>query len=166
MKSLLMLFGACLCTLTFSSCSKSNPPAEPPAAANKTDDAPAAAPAPADDKAGTFWELPNKADLRVVTAPWPPKAGSATLKAEVTADDDATKFAGTVAYRITATEKSSAAWIPMPKTSETGDKSLHFEAPVTLTNGTVFIQFRIHGAGESAYGKDHFDLTDWKVEVK
>jgi hypothetical protein len=150
----------CLC-----SCSRSSPPDKQPNADAKQ--APAESEAAAkDEKAGTFWELPDKSELRVVTAPWPPKEGTATLKAEVTANDDSQRFTGSIAYRLSTTEQSSAVWQPMPKVREGNDKSVYFESPATLTKGAVYIQFRVHGAGESAYNKDHFDLTDWKIEVK
>jgi hypothetical protein len=150
----------CLC-----SCSRSSAPDKQPNADAK----PAATESEAiakDEKAGTFWELPDKSELRVVTAPWPPKEGPATLKAEVTANDDGGMFTGTVACRVTTTEQSSAVWQPMPKVREGNDKSVYFESAVALNQGNVYIQFRVHGAGESAYNKDHFDLTDWKIEVK
>jgi hypothetical protein len=101
-----------------------------------------------------------------VTAPWPPKKSSATLKAEVPANDDGGKFTGTIAYRVTTTVQSSAAWQPMPKVREGNDKSVYFESPLPLIKGAVYIQFRVHGAGESAYNKRYFDLADWKIEVK
>jgi hypothetical protein len=118
------------------------------------------------DKRGTFFELIDKSDLKVVTDPWPAKAGAAILKAEVTADDDGEKFAGTVAYRLSPTEQSSAAWQPMPKVRDDKDKSVYFEVPITLNQGSVYIQFRVSGAGEKAYNKEFTDLTDWKVDVK
>jgi hypothetical protein len=119
-----------------------------------------------DDKAGTFWELVDKSDLKVVTDPWPPKEGAATLKAEVTTNDDDEKFTGTLAYRVVTTKESSAAWQPMSKVREGDDKSVYYESKITLTKGPVYIQFRVHGAGENAYKKEYVDLTDWKIEVK
>ena len=154
------LTALCLC-----SCSRSSAPEQQPGADTKPATSRNGAVAK-DEKAGTFWELLDKSDLRVVTDPWPPKAGAATLKAEVTANDDGEPFTGTVAYRVTPTVQSSAAWQPMPKVREGSDKSAYFESPVTLNPGTVYIQFRVHGAGESAYKKDFIDLTDWKIEVK
>jgi hypothetical protein len=44
--------------------------------------------------------------------------------------------------------------------------SVFFEAPVTLSKGAVYIQFRVRGAGEEGYNKEFIDLTDWKVEIK
>lgn len=150
----------CLC-----SCSQSSAPDKQPNVDAKQ--APAESTAVAkDEKAGTFWELIDKSDLRVVTAPWPPKEGTATLKAEVTANDDGEKFTGTVAYRVAAAEQSSAAWQPMATARVSDDKSVFFESKVTLTKGPVYIQFRVHGAGESAYNKEYIDLTDWKIEIK
>jgi hypothetical protein len=133
----------CLCSCSQSSSSNQQPASEK----NKAPSGSQAA--AADEKAGTFWELLDKSDLKAVTAPWPPKEGAATLKVEVTANDDEQKFAGTVAYRIAATEQSSGAWQPMPKVREGQDKTMYFEAPITLSNGAAYIQFRVHGAGES-----------------
>ena len=162
MKTQLLVSGFvafCLC-----SCSRSSAPDKQPSDDTKQAGARSEAVAK-DEKPGTFWELLDKSDLRVVTEPWPPKAGAMTLKAEVTANDDGEKFTGTVAYRVTTTEQSSAAWQPMPKVREDNDNSVYFESPVTLSKGGVYIQFRVHGARESAYHRDHIDLTDWKIEV-
>lgn len=118
------------------------------------------------DKDGTFWQLLDKAELKVVTDPWPAKAGTATLKAEITTNDDDEKFAGLLDYRLSPTEKSSAAWQSMPKVREDKDKSVYFESPINLTAGTVYIQFRVRGAGEKTNDKDVLELNDWKVDVK
>jgi len=118
------------------------------------------------DKNGTFWQLIDKADLKVVTDPWPAKAGKATLKAEVTPNDDDEKFAGSLDYRLSPTEKSSAAWQPMPKVREDKDKSVYFESPITLTAGSVYIQFRVHTTGEKGSNKEVLELNDWKIEAK
>ena len=150
----------CLC-----SCSQSSAPDKQPNVDAKQ--APAEGDTVAkDDKAGTFWELVDKSELRVVTAPWPPKEGTATLKADVTANEDGKKFTGTVACRVATAEQSSAAWQPMSRVREGGDESVYFESKITLAKGPVFIQFRVHGAGEDAYKKDYVDLTDWTIEVK
>ncbi len=150
-------------TLCLCSCSKPGPSNPQPDTKAVTTQAGAA---PNQEQAGTFWELLDKSDLTVVTDPWPPREGAATLKAEVSTDDDDEMFTGTVAYRVAATEEDSTAWQPMPKVREGADKSVYFESPVTLSKGTVYIEFRVRGAGESAYNKDHIDLTDWKVEVQ
>ena|SRR5215469_4349659 len=115
---------------------------------------------------GTFWELFHDADLRAVTDPWPPKGGASKLKVEMTASDGGSRFTGTVAYRITNSKKSSAPWQPMSKTGEDKSGSVFFEASIALSKGAAFIQFRVRGAGEEAYGKDFIDLTDWEIEVK
>lgn len=120
-----------------------------------------AAAARAEDK-GTFWELVGlgKPDLKVVTDPWPAKAGAAALKAEITADDDDQKFAGTLEYRLSANEKNADAWRPMKQVRQDKDGSTYFESPVSLAKGTWFIQFRVRSHGTT------LELTDWRVEVK
>ena len=122
--------------------------------------------APQSDKDGTFWQLIDKADLKVVTDPWPAKAGTATLKAEIIPNDDDEKFAGSLDYRLSPAERSSAAWQSMSNVREDKDKSVYFESPIKLTAGTVYIQFRVRGAGEKTSDKDALELNDWKVEVK
>lgn len=120
-----------------------------------------AAAARAEDK-GTFWELVGlgKPDLKVVTDPWPAKAGSATLKAEITADDDDQKFSGTLEYRISAHEKNSDAWKPMKQIRQDKDGSTYFESPIKLSKGTWYIQFRVRSQGKT------LELTDWSVDPK
>jgi hypothetical protein len=115
----------------------------------------------AEDK-GTFWELLGigKADLKVVTDPWPAKSGAASLKAEITTDDDDQKFSGTLEYRISAKEKDTDAWKPMKQVRQDKDGSTYFESPVNLGPGTWFIQFRVRSHGTT------LELTDWKVAVK
>jgi hypothetical protein len=158
--------------LCLSSCGEPNAPDKQPNADSKQAPAKSAASTNEgkagvkDEKAGTFWELLDKSDLKVVTDPWPPKEGAVTLKAEVTANDDDEKFTGKIAYRVTTTKESSAAWQPMSKVREDNDKSVYFESKVTLTKGPVYIQFRVHGAGASGSNKEYVDLTDWKIEVK
>ena len=111
---------------------------------------------------GTFFELVGlgKPDLRVVTDPWPAKAGAATLKAEITPDDDDQKFAGTLEYRISAREKNSDAWKPMKRVRQDRDGSTFFESPLKLSKGTWYIQFRVRSRGTTV------ELTDWNVDVK
>lgn len=120
-----------------------------------------AAVARAEDK-GTFWELVGlgKPDLKVVTDPWPAKAGAATIKAEITPDDDDQKFSGTLEYRISAREKNSDPWKPMKQVRQDKDGSTFFESPIKLNKGTWYIQFRVRSHGTS------LELTDWNVEVK
>jgi hypothetical protein len=115
---------------------------------------------------GTFWELFHDADLRAVTDRWPPKAGASELKVEITASDGGNGFKGTVAYRTAKSEKSSTAWQPMTKAGEDKSGSVFFEASLALSKGTVFIQFRVCGAGEKEYGKEFIDLTDWEIGVE
>ena len=121
----------------------------------------AAAAAGAEEK-GTFWELVGlgKPDLKVVTDPWPAKAGAATLKAEITANDDDQKFSGTLEYRISARQKNSDTWKPMKQVRQDKEGSTYFESPVKLVKGTWYIQFRVRSAGKT------LELTDWDVEVK
>lgn len=111
---------------------------------------------------GTFWELVGigKPDLRVVTDPWPAKAGNATLKAEITIDDDDQKFSGTLDYRISAKEKNSDPWKPIKQVRQERDGSPYFESPVKLTKGTCYIQFRVRSHGKT------LELTDWNVNVQ
>jgi hypothetical protein len=120
-----------------------------------------AAGARAEEK-GTFWELVGlgKPDLKVVTDPWPAQAGAATLKAEVTADDDDQKFSGTLEYRIAASEKNAGTWKPMKQVRQDKDGSTYFESPVKLSKGTWYIQFRVKSRGKT------LELTDWNVDVK
>ena len=120
------------------------------------------APAARAEEKGTFWELVGlgKPDLRVVTDPWPPKAGTATVKAEITPDDDDQKFSGKLEYRITAREKNSEPWKPMKQLRQDKDGSTYFESPVKLAKGTWYIQFRVRSQGKS------LELTDWKLDVK
>jgi len=113
----------------------------------------------ADSDKGTFWELPDKADLKVITDPWPAKAGTASLKVEVTTNDDDQKFAGSIDYRIAGSEKNSQAWKPLPKIRQDKDGSTYFEAPITLSKGTCYIQVRVHSKNQNV------DLTDWKLDV-
>lgn len=115
----------------------------------------------AEDK-GTFWELVGlgKPDLKVVTDPWPAKAGDAKLKAEITPDDDDQKFAGTLEYRVSAREKNSDLWKPMKQVRQDKDGSTYFASPIKLSKGSCYIQFRVRSQGKS------LELTDWNVEVK
>lgn len=118
-----------------------------------------------DSKAGTFWELPDKADLKVVTAPWPAKAGPATLKAEIDPNDDGQKFSGTLLFRITAEEQSPNPWQAMPKVREGADKTIYFEAPISLAT-SCYIQFQVREPNIAGDNKNELYLTDWKVDVK
>ncbi len=159
------LWSIVLLAVILSSCGPEAGDAKPTADAQKGSDA-GKDTAAQSDKDGTFWQLIDKADLKVVTDPWPAKAGTATLKAEITPNDDDEKFAGLLDYRISATEKNSAAWQSMPKVGEDKDKSVYFESPIKLTAGTVYIQFRVRTAGEKTSDKDALELNDWKVEVQ
>jgi hypothetical protein len=116
----------------------------------------------AEDK-GTFWELVGlgKPDLKVVTDPWPARAGAATLKAEITPDDDDQKFSGTLEFRVSSKEKNSDAWKPMKQTRQDKDGSTYFESPrLTLGKGSWYVQFRVRSHGTT------LELTDWNVIVK
>jgi hypothetical protein len=117
---------------------------------------------PKEDESKSDWQLHDDSMFIATIDPWPPKEGAVTLKAEATMDDGDQKFAGTVAYRIAASEQSSEPWKPMPKVGEDKDGSLHFAVPATLAKGTVYVQFRVRDKGD----KDFTDLTDWKVTVK
>jgi hypothetical protein len=115
-----------------------------------------------EDESKSDWQLHDDSNFIATIEPWPPAEGTATLKAEATMDDGDQKFAGTVAYRIAASEQSAAPWLPMPKVREDQDGSIHFAVPVTLAKGTAYVQFRVRDKGD----KDFTDLTDWKVTVK
>jgi hypothetical protein len=158
------LFAICLLSFALCSCGPTDQGGKPANDAKQASNGGHSA-APG-DKSGMFWQLLDKSELKVVTDPWPPKAGSATLKAEVSANDNEEKFAGTLDYRLSPTEKSTAPWQPLSKVREDADKSVYFESPITLTAGTVYIQFRVRPAGEKTSDKDTLELNDWKVEVK
>lgn len=111
---------------------------------------------------GTFWELRDDSQFTVVTDPRPPRTGPGQLKVDVSADDSSQKFSGTVEYRLAPTEQNTVPWQPMPKVREDGEGAMHFQAPITLTGGRVFIQFRVRDTGD----RDFTELTDWAVEVK
>lgn len=105
--------------------------------------------------------LPDDSVFLPTLKPWPPHKGPATLKATATMDDGEQKFAGTVRYRIAPTEQNSLEWLEMPRTGEDAE-DVFFEAPITLSEGTSFIQFRVQDAGDP----QPTELLDWKIEVK
>lgn len=155
----------CCAALWMCSCSKSGSSDKP--AAGQAAAAPDKGAGDDSSKPGTFWELLDKSDLKVVVAPWPPRPGAATLKAEVDPNDDGQPFTGTLAFRISPTDQeSSLPWHELPKGAVGQDKTVHFEAPINLAGGSCYIQFRVKGAGEAAYERNHIDLTDWKLDVK
>jgi hypothetical protein len=157
---LLCCFLTVLCSCSKSGSSDGSSSNKPAASAGDDNEA------ASDSKVGTFWELPDKADLTVAIAPWPPKAGSATLKANIDPNDDDQKFSGALEYRIGSAEQSSDPWQPMPRTSEDGKKVVYFEAPITLSAGSCYIQFRLQAPDIGGANKNQLELTDWKVEVK
>lgn len=104
--------------------------------------------------------LPDDSVFLPTLEPWPPQAGPARLKATATTDDDERKFAGSVWYRIAPTEQNSQEWLSMPRTGEDAE-DVFFEAPITLSKGTSFIQFRVQDAGDP-----QAELLDWKIELR
>ena len=141
------IIAACLCA-----CSPSDSEEQKQADVSET---------PEEDESRSDWQLHDDSVFIATVDPWPPKAGGAMVKAEVTTDDGDQKFAGTVAFRIAPNEQNTEPWKPMPKVGEDKDGSLLFAAPVTLNNGTVYVQFRVREKGD----KNFTDLTDWKVTV-
>lgn len=114
------------------------------------------------DESKADWQLQDDSMFIATIDPWPPKAGTVKLKAEATMDDAEQKFAGTVAYRVAASKQTSEPWKPMPRAGEDKDGTIQFAVPLTLSQGTVYIQFRVRDAGD----KEFTDLTDWKVSVR
>jgi hypothetical protein len=114
-----------------------------------------------DDPFKTDWQLLDHSLFTATFEPSPPKAGVVQLKAEATRDDEDQKFLGTVDYRLAGSEENSEPWKPMPQVGEDEIGTVQFAIPVTLTNGTTYIQFRVRDYGD----EDYTQLTDWKVEV-
>jgi hypothetical protein len=111
---------------------------------------------------GTYWQLLDDSNLDVALEPWPPSAGSATLRAVATLGDwsEDQILAEQLSYRIAEIEDGFDPWTPMTRTAEDEDQR-HFEATVALEPGTWFVQLKVEG---SAYDEP-LELTDWKVEV-
>lgn len=116
----------------------------------------------AESSSSADWQLLDDSLFIAEIEPWPPRAGAATLKAEATMDDWEQMFSGTVSYRLAATADGFEPWQPLPRVRDDADGSVYFEAPVTLSEGTVFVQFRLLDSGDT----DFTELTDWSIEVQ
>jgi hypothetical protein len=119
---------------------------------------------PPQNEADEFWQLDDDSVLTVTLDPWPPRAGESKLKAEITSPghDPKLSFSGTVEYRIATTEENSKSWLPMKRIRKDRSNSVHFSETVTLTTGTVFIQFRVR----AEWHEDFICLNDWSVSIR
>jgi hypothetical protein len=111
---------------------------------------------------GTSWQLLDDSNLDVGLEPWPPRAGSATLRAVATLGDWSENqiLAEQLSYRIAEIEDGFDPWTQMTRIAEDEERRT-FEAAVALEPGTWFLQLKVEG---SAYDEP-LELTDWKVEV-
>jgi hypothetical protein len=117
-----------------------------------------------EERRGTFWQLGDDSVLEVTFEPWPPGSGEAKLKVELSPNghDPSISFAGTVEYRVASSEDNTEPWKPMKRGPRDEENNVRFSDSVTLTKGTVFVQFRVHPEWEN----DPTILKDWKIEVE
>jgi hypothetical protein len=151
---LIALLGCAGCISEFETADSSAPAGYPSSGSSTDDDT-------TDDDQGTFWQLPDDAMFNVTFAPWPPQAGDATLKVEVTENDWEQKFTGKLEYRLAQTQESETAWTELVPASEDEYGSKLFETPVTLSDGSAFVQFRLHYPDQP----QPLELNDWEINV-
>ncbi len=101
---------------------------------------------PAREEAGTFWQLKDDSVLEATFDPWPPKSGQAKLKVEFSANghDPSVSFVGTLDYRVADSEENDEPWKPIKRGRKDEENTVHYSDSVTLTTGTVFVQFKVH----------------------
>ncbi len=106
----------------------------------------------------TFWQLPNELFLSASVEPSPPKAGTASITAEI-ATSKIGGFAGEIEYRLTEGSRGFGAWKRLfdEKTDEDGDTL--FSDEITLSSGTNVVEFRIRDEGS----KDFVCPEGWKI---
>ena len=115
------------------------------------------------EREGTFWQLKDDSVLEATFDPWPPQSGQAKLKVELSPNghDPDISFAGTLEYRIAAAEENAEAWKPMKRGRKDEENNVHFSDSVTVTAGTVLLQFKVH----PKWDNEATVLKGWKIEV-
>jgi len=118
---------------------------------------------PPEDQDGTSWQLRDDSMLEVTIKPWPPKTGLAKLKVEIgpNGHDPDIPFSGTLEYRLAPSMEDSGPWKVMKSGRTDEENNVRFSDGVTLTQGTLYVQFRVHP-------KWHNEATvveSWKIEV-
>lgn len=116
------------------------------------------------EEEGTFWQLKDDSVLEATFDPWPPTSGQAKLKVELSPNghDPSISFSGTLDYRVAASEENTEPWKPMKRGRKDEENNVHFSDSVTLTAGTIFVQFKVHPKWDS----EPTTLKDWKIQVQ
>jgi ankyrin repeat protein len=133
--------------------------------AKRASELPASETTPSPEKTeGTFWQLKDDSVLEATLVPWPPKPGQTKLKVELSPNghDPDVSFVGTLDYRVIASEENNESWTPMKRGRKDEENNVHFSDSVTLTAGTVFVQFKVH----PKWDDEPTILKDWKIQVE
>ncbi len=119
---------------------------------------------PEREEEGTFWQLKDDSVLEAIFDPWPPKSGQAKLQVELSPNghDSSISFIGTLDYRVVASEEDTEHWKPMKRGRKDEENNVHFSDSVTLTAGTISVQFKVHPKWDS----EPTILKDWKIQVE
>jgi hypothetical protein len=109
------------------------------------------------------WQLKDDSMLEATFDPWPLKPGLAKLKVEIgpNGHDPDICFSGNMEYRLATSEDNSEPWKSMTRGRKDEENNVRFSDSMTLSPGTLYIQFRVHPEWE----KEATILKDWKIEV-
>ncbi len=118
---------------------------------------------PPEEHRGADWQLRDDSILEATLEPWPPKAGPAKLKVEITPNghDPDIPFSGSLEYRLAKSEQSSEPWTVMNRGRKDAENNVRFSEPVVLPEGIIFVHFRVQPEWEN----ESTILKDWKLEV-